>query len=140
MFVFFLMIRRPPRSTRTDTLFPYTTLFRSEARHSVEGTRDPRRRRRRRRVRQRLGGDHLQGQAEGSRHHLLLDVGSRARASGTAAAVSWLCRAGGGQVLLHAKFGDLLRRLLRLCPVRLALPIGRQSCGARLLESVRNAV
>src|SRR3546814_18298541 len=28
--VFFLMIRRPPRSTRTDTLFPYTTLFRSD--------------------------------------------------------------------------------------------------------------
>src|SRR3546814_12716932 len=28
---FFLMIRRPPRSTRTDTLFPYTTLFRSLA-------------------------------------------------------------------------------------------------------------
>src|SRR3546814_16971011 len=26
---FFLMTRRPPRSTRTDTLFPYTTLFRS---------------------------------------------------------------------------------------------------------------
>src|SRR3546814_7568701 len=26
---FFLMIRRPPRSTRTDTLFPYTTLLRS---------------------------------------------------------------------------------------------------------------
>src|SRR3546814_12420253 len=31
MFFFFLMIRRPPRSTRTDTLFPYTTLFRSWA-------------------------------------------------------------------------------------------------------------
>src|SRR3546814_6879967 len=29
-FFFFLMIRRPPRSTRTDTLFPYTTLFRSK--------------------------------------------------------------------------------------------------------------
>src|SRR3546814_14962257 len=29
--VFFLMIRRPPRSTRTDTLFPYPTLFRSLA-------------------------------------------------------------------------------------------------------------
>src|SRR3546814_4096126 len=29
IYVFFLMIRRPPRSTRTDTLFPYTTLFRS---------------------------------------------------------------------------------------------------------------
>src|SRR3546814_10101940 len=27
--LFFLMIRRPPRSTRTDTRFPYTTLFRS---------------------------------------------------------------------------------------------------------------
>src|SRR3546814_5871055 len=27
--LFFLMIRRPPRSTRTDTLFPYTTRFRS---------------------------------------------------------------------------------------------------------------
>src|SRR3546814_1434475 len=27
---FLLMIRRPPRSTRTDTLFPYTTLFRSQ--------------------------------------------------------------------------------------------------------------
>src|SRR3546814_5652616 len=31
--VFFLMIRRSPRSTRTDTLFPYTTLFLSDADH-----------------------------------------------------------------------------------------------------------
>src|SRR3546814_11621369 len=30
MIVCFLMIRRPPRSTLTDTLFPYTTLFRSD--------------------------------------------------------------------------------------------------------------
>src|SRR3546814_4313960 len=30
------MIRRPPRSTRTDTLFPYTTLFRSEVRRSQQ--------------------------------------------------------------------------------------------------------
>src|SRR3546814_8760410 len=30
------MIRRPPRSTRTDTLFPYTTLFRSDAKAGVE--------------------------------------------------------------------------------------------------------
>src|SRR3546814_16485138 len=35
--VFFLIIRRPPRSTRTDTLFPYTTLFRSRS----IGTRPP---------------------------------------------------------------------------------------------------
>src|SRR3546814_20452072 len=33
--LFFLMILRPPRSTRTDTLFPYTTLFRSVA-HGVD--------------------------------------------------------------------------------------------------------
>src|SRR3546814_2580168 len=33
---FFLMIRRPPRSTRTDTLFPYTTLFRSPGRDVPE--------------------------------------------------------------------------------------------------------
>src|SRR3546814_9273813 len=31
VFFFFLMRRRPPRSTRTDTLFPYTTLFRSNS-------------------------------------------------------------------------------------------------------------
>src|SRR3546814_10490675 len=31
--IFFLRIRRPPRSTRTDTLFPYTTLFRSGLKH-----------------------------------------------------------------------------------------------------------
>src|SRR3546814_4530650 len=34
MLFFFLMIRRPPRSTRTDTLFPYTTLFRSPCIHA----------------------------------------------------------------------------------------------------------
>src|SRR3546814_14125766 len=35
-FFFFLMIRRPPRSTRTDTLFPYTTLFRSTIKRGSE--------------------------------------------------------------------------------------------------------
>src|SRR3546814_3090252 len=41
-FFFFLMIRRPPRSTRTDTLFPYTTLFRSlrRPRQYLHGVRD----------------------------------------------------------------------------------------------------
>src|SRR3546814_12081644 len=34
--LFFLMIRRPPRSTRTGTLFPYTTLFRSAVAVGVE--------------------------------------------------------------------------------------------------------
>src|SRR3546814_3947460 len=34
-YFFFLMIRRPPRSTRTDTLVPYTTLFRSRVDFAV---------------------------------------------------------------------------------------------------------
>src|SRR3546814_17597660 len=37
------MIRRPPRSTRTDTLFPYTTLFRSAAGHAADVRDDPQR-------------------------------------------------------------------------------------------------
>src|SRR3546814_14586206 len=36
-FFFFLMIRRPPRTTPTDTLFPYPTLFRSRARDELLG-------------------------------------------------------------------------------------------------------
>src|SRR3546814_7168051 len=45
LFFFFLMIRRPPRSTRTDTLFPYTTLFRShDAVPDLDHTRSARRR------------------------------------------------------------------------------------------------
>src|SRR3546814_9757872 len=37
LFFFFLMIRRPPRSTRTDTVFPYTTLFRSRVGRRAAG-------------------------------------------------------------------------------------------------------
>src|SRR3546814_1935319 len=37
VWLFFLMTRRPPRSTRTDTLFPYTTLFRSGERAAWPG-------------------------------------------------------------------------------------------------------
>src|SRR3546814_11831663 len=36
-YFFFLMIRRPPRSTRTDTLFPYTTLFRPSSGSDING-------------------------------------------------------------------------------------------------------
>src|SRR3546814_18200897 len=43
---FFLMIRRPPRSTRTDTLFPYTTLFRSAGVRSGSASDGPARDRR----------------------------------------------------------------------------------------------
>src|SRR3546814_16605161 len=41
LFFFFLMIRHPPRSTRTDTLFPYTTLFRSREVEEVACQRGP---------------------------------------------------------------------------------------------------
>src|SRR3546814_7092889 len=40
VYVFFLMLRRPPRSTRTDTLFPYTPLFRSYDRQRAARVRD----------------------------------------------------------------------------------------------------
>src|SRR3546814_1332366 len=45
LFVFFLTRRRPPRSTRPDTLFPYTTLFRSPTRHRRRSGSTARRRR-----------------------------------------------------------------------------------------------
>src|SRR3546814_12015999 len=51
--LFFLMIRRPPRSTLTDTLFPYTTLFRSDRERGGHA-----------------GGDHLR--AAGACHGRLL--------------------------------------------------------------------
>src|SRR3546814_12455029 len=40
MCFFFLMRRRPPRSTRTDTLFPYTTLFRSRLQDALTALRE----------------------------------------------------------------------------------------------------
>src|SRR3546814_10046674 len=54
---FFLMIRRPPRSTRTDTLFPYTTLFRSGDRlHAAHIAQSPAGMRLARRQRSRANG------------------------------------------------------------------------------------
>src|SRR3546814_2087216 len=52
------MIRRPPRSTRTDTLFPYTTLFRSvrQVHPPLEQAPRPRRRQQPQRRRRRPGG------------------------------------------------------------------------------------
>src|SRR3546814_3779062 len=63
MICLFLMIRRPPRSTRTDTLFPYTTLFRSAGADRGPGHR-------------RL---HLPGPA-GCDHRLYGEIRARARA------------------------------------------------------------
>src|SRR3546814_20729575 len=62
------MIRRPPRSTRTDTLFPYTTLFRSGNRlGQVELAADLVRRIEQRDVVAALGGDRRAGQARRAR-------------------------------------------------------------------------
>src|SRR6056297_2593807 len=55
VWLFFLMMRRPPRSTRTDTLFPYTTLFRSRWTTLAESSSDQ--------PRQPVNG--LQGMADG---------------------------------------------------------------------------
>src|SRR3546814_7466985 len=64
---FFLMIRRPPRSTRTDTLFPYTTLFRSDRRAGAaprRGQPAPRRRQVRAARYRRAGGPRRRGRSE----------------------------------------------------------------------------
>src|SRR3546814_1385462 len=74
------MIRRPPRSTRTDTLFPYTTLFRSSQIEAVVGGREVGNRRRqpghagRRQMRRQIGpaeplGLLRSGQSERSEEH-----------------------------------------------------------------------
>src|SRR3546814_7263376 len=57
------MIRRPPRSTRTDTLFPYTTLFRSTAQGMVAAAGAGTRRAGDARVCARAGADHRQVRA-----------------------------------------------------------------------------
>src|SRR3546814_11424452 len=69
-YVFFLMIRRPPRSTRTDTLFPYTTLFRSLLLQAAHDQRRERRRAVRAKLREvwwrlaHLRGEQLRGRSE----------------------------------------------------------------------------
>src|SRR3546814_2213232 len=58
------MIRRPPRSTRTDTLFPYTTLFRSHAQASQARGSDRRRAARTGQGRRRRYHDQVVGRSE----------------------------------------------------------------------------
>src|SRR3546814_14979655 len=59
------MIRRPPRSTRTDTLFPYTTLFRSNIKKAILGERvAPGRARQRKGVPMALGDRRYMSQAQ----------------------------------------------------------------------------
>ena len=95
-----------------------------EARRAPLGARRARRRRRRRRVRQRLRRDVVQGQARGTRHHLLLVQRGPARAPRTRPQVPGLGRAGHRQLLRDAQQRGLLRRLVRLRAQGRALPDG----------------
>ncbi len=95
-----------------------------QARHPDQGAGAAGRRRRRLCLRQRLGGHHLQEEARGAGHHLLLDLRGDPGASGPRQEVSGLGRAPGRQFLRGAQLGRLLRRQLRLCPQGRALPDG----------------
>ena len=105
-----------------------------EARHPPARARDPGRRqgrrqqrlarRRRCRVRLRLGRHHLQGRAEEGRRHLLLDLGSLARASRAGAQVFRDSGAAVRQLLRLAQLGGVLRRLVRVRAGGRALPDG----------------
>src|SRR3546814_11756857 len=100
------MIRRPPRATRTDTLFPYTTLFRSD-----RGDHD-------------LGGDALVAQAQGLfERDLVKGVGRRLDAIGDHAGAVRL-DLDADVVVHHALVGD---EDLHRCgiPVRRARPPAR---------------
>src|SRR3546814_7010271 len=96
------MIRRPPRSTRTDTLFPYTTLFRSELRWGCHDPRD----------RDASGRDPGRGMAHGARSDARRPRGRPRHAGGHRP-----CGDGGG----GAAGGPyrLSRCRSRPCPVRL---------------------
>ena len=69
-------------------------------------------------VRQRFGGDHLQGEAGRARHHLLLVLRSGAGASGTGPTIPRLGGALHRQLLRDAQLGGVHRRLVLLHPAR----------------------
>src|SRR3546814_9198584 len=122
------MIRRPPRSTRTDPLFPYTTLFRSARtqllhhrgigalRHEADV------------LAVRLVGD-VEAEARGlAAHRVLLHATER-----KAQEVELAARGGEEEVALIAARID---RTVQLCPRRTQLPLnivaGRQAVGAEV--------
>src|SRR3546814_4668285 len=102
------MIRRPPRSKRTDTLFPYTTLFRSAA---GAHQRRPGARGGRRLAAQRAGGPRLR---------VWLFAGRSARAGGLGGAVRRLLQ----------RRADYHRPVHRLGRVEVAAAVGRRHAAA----------
>src|SRR3546814_3415996 len=105
---FFLMIRRPPRSTRTDTLFPYTTLFRSTDRARRKGPAAGARRRSSRRT---DAADHRLCHASRAA------CGVRCAGEGGRAKWSWyprdLCRTA-GRILRSEEHTSELQSLMRI--------------------------
>ena len=95
-----------------------------QARHSARRAEAARGRGGRRRVRQRLGGDDVQGEARRARDHLLLVLRGGAAPSGAGPQVSRLGRAVFRQLLRDAQLGGLHRRLVRVHPEGRALPDG----------------
>ena len=95
-----------------------------KARHPPRRAEDAHRGRRRRGVRQRLGGDDLQGQARRARHHLLLLHRGRPQPPRAGAQVPRFGGALQRQLLRRPQLRGLHRRLLRLHPGRGALPDG----------------
>src|SRR3546814_10954304 len=113
------MIRRPPRSTRTDTLFPYTTLFRS-----AEAA-----------VRARVAAKTTASAAIAERH------GGIAVAVDLAAIILRALRLVGQQVIGLGDVGEFLRRLgivLVLVGVQFlgGFEIGRAACRERVCQYV----
>src|SRR3546814_20757886 len=114
MYVLFLIIRGPPIATRTDTLFPYTTLFRSEAVAAGDADRDIGRA-----GRDRAGFLRLPAVFVEPVHAAAAGAGGRQRAQSAAArprlgvpsadALRGLCRAVGGVFVRGRRDGDARR-------------------------------
>src|SRR3546814_9570955 len=118
------MIRRPPRSTRTDTLFPYTTLFRSVLADRQHGGAGPQRHQR---LQHLDGGERNVLELEG--HHV-----DRRRKSGKGSLVVVAGHGGGG--------ADLVRRRVGLRSIGMAAvaePRGSQRRHAAELAAAEDA-
>src|SRR3546814_7722311 len=101
------MSRRPPRSTRTDTLFPYTALFRSEERASVTATfLEPRSGHPLRAVLAENGIDIEPGEPLIIRRTLRVDGGSRAFINDQACSAALLREIGAYLVEIHGQHDD----------------------------------